>query len=445
MRLKLLIILLSGLMLINRAEAQEPTEESQVAVKAVKSGTRIVISTSGFANFTSYWLDDAPKLAVEFKSGNVVSKIDKEVIVNRGVIKRITSSYFGRSQEGPLKSLTFELTQKVPYKIWQEDSVIVLDIRAPLERPVFFTGEKELFVGKETSEAISKRLEAMDAVLMQVAEGEAPLEIPEAPLEPPKAKAIAETLEEVSKAEEEVVLPEAVVLPAEEPALAMERKTMVRMILWLVGLVLVSSLGFLTRRRYRLNITQEFKRLKSELDERDKQLEHERVIRKAVEETSLQREKEYQHLKDSLIKKGLLKRELSPEEKERPWVPGKSQERRQFPRLGLSRDYSRTIILRIESQNRPESLKSFAKNISSDGLCFETKEEFQEKDPVNLRLFFYGDIVPIMKIQAYIKWKRETTPINYYGVSFDLLEEKDKLKLNNYIQSKIGETTTEKT
>ena len=443
MRLKLLIILLSGLMLINRAEAQEPTEESQVAVKAVKSGTRIVISTSGFANFTSYWLDDAPKLAVEFKSRNVVSKIDKEVIVNRGVIKRITSSYFGRSQKGPLKSLTFELTQKVPYKIWQENDAILLDIQAPLETSVFLAGAEQVLAGTEAGGAMIKRLEAMDAALMQVAEKQVPLEVPEAALETPEVKAIAETSEEISKAEGEVVSPKAIALPAAEPA--GERKAMLPMIFSLVALTLVWGFGFFVWRRRKLDADEKIKKLKLELQERNKRLEQEEMVRRTMEQTALEREKEHQQLKDSLeslkgelIEKGMLKRELSQEEKERPWILGKSQERRQYYRLPLSQDYNRTIILRIESQGKPKSIKSFASNINCDGLCFGTKEDFQEKEPVNLRLFFYGDLVPMIKIQAYIVWKKEAAPINYYGVYFDLIEEKDKAELNRYIELKVS-------
>jgi len=441
------IILLFGFTLLNQAIAQQPAEQSQLAVNRELTGkTRIVISTSGVTEFDSFWLDDPPRLVVEFKSRNVVSKIDKEVIINQGVIKRITTSFFEEKETKPLKSLTFELTQKVPYKIWQENNSILLDIQASLETPVFHIGSEEILTEKETSDVIIKRLEAMDVVLMQVAEGEAPIEIPEVSLETTEAKVIEidkEIVEEIKKAKEEIVSAKPIVLP--EVVSAKESKTMVSMIFWLAGLILISGLGFLLWRRQKLNTDEKLRKLKSELEEKNKRLEQQETIRKAVEKASLQKEKEYQQVKDSfeslkgeLIEKGLLKRELSPDEKERPWISGKSQERRQYPRLALSRDYNKTIILRIESSKRPESVKSFANSISSDGLCFETKEEFEKDDLINLRLFFYGDVVPMVKIQALIVWKKVVAPINYYGVYFDLVDKKDEIELGRYIESKIG-------
>jgi len=41
-----------------------------------------------------------------------------------------------------------------------------------------------------------------------------------------------------------------------------------------------------------------------------------------------------------------------------------------------------------------------------EGLCFETRKEFQEKEIINLRLFFFGDRVPILKIKAKVIWKK---------------------------------------
>ena len=246
----------------------------------------------------------------------------------------------------------------------------------------------------------------------------------------------------ISKAEEKIVSLKTIALPAAEAP--RKSKPMLAMVFSLVALTLVSSLGFLVWRRRKLDADDKIKKLKLELQEINKRLEQEEMVRRTMEQIALQREKEHQQLKDSfeslkgeLIEKGMLKRELSAEEKERPWILGKSQERRQYHRLPLSQDYNRTIILRIECQNRPEGIKSFANNVSFDGLCFETKEELNEKEPINLRLFFYGAQVAMMKIQAKIIWKRQIVPINYYGVYFDLLEEKDKSELNRFIESKI--------
>ena len=273
----------------------------------------------------------------------------------------------------------------------------------------------------------------MDAALTQTARAQAPLETPEAEIK-------GKTLMEPSKTEEEVVLPKTKDLPT-LAGLSSGRRNMLSTVFWPTGLVLLSALGFLVRDRDRSN--QKLKEFKLKLEEKSKLLEQERVIRNLIEKTSLEKEKEHQQLKGSfeslkgeLVKKGLPKKELSPEEKERPWISEKSPERRIASRLPLTRDYNKTIILRIESPNLPRRIKSFTNNISPKGLSFETKEEFKEKDPVNLRLFFYGDIVPAVKVQAHIAWKKKVAPINYYGVSFDSLAEKDKSGLTRYIKSK---------
>lgn len=188
----------------------------------------------------------------------------------------------------------------------------------------------------------------------------------------------------------------------------------------------------------------EFEQLKLELQKEAKLLEQEKMLRKTIEEKLSQKEKECQELKDSLeslkdvlVKKGYAKKLISPEEKDWLWIPGKSLDRRRFPRLDLNRDYTRTITLRIESQDKSISVKSFANNIGLEGLCFEAKREFKEADQINLRLFFFGAKVPIIRIKAQIIWKRTVPPVNYYGVSFISLEEEDKTNLSHYIESKM--------
>ncbi len=219
MRLKILITLLFGLALVNQAIAQELTKESHGAAtidetspvrNKISKGTRIVISTSSPAKFRSCWLDNPPRLVVKFQSRNIQSNIDNEVIVNQGVIKRVTSSYYRRGRNRSLESLTFELLKKAPYEIWQEDNNIILDIQAPLktefltgqtplEISVFCIESKEIFTEGET-DIIIKRLEAMDTALIQVTESQVPSEIPEAKID-------KENPVEINKAEEVAILP----------------------------------------------------------------------------------------------------------------------------------------------------------------------------------------------------------------------------------------------
>ena len=143
-------------------------------------------------------------------------------------------------------------------------------------------------------------------------------------------------------------------------------------------------------------------------------------------------------LKEVLVEKGIAKKLTTAEKEGELWISGKSEERRESPRLDLSKDYNRTIILRIESANKLKNIKSFANNIGIEGLCFETRHDFGEKEAISLRLFFFGDKVPIIKIRAKILWKKTVLPVNYNGVSFVSLKDDEKASLSNYIESKIA-------
>ena len=177
--------------------------------------------------------------------------------------------------------------------------------------------------------------------------------------------------------------------------------------------------------------------LNLQLREQNKLLEHEQIIRKAIESASSQREKEFESLKEVLVEKGIAKKFTTAGKEGELWIAGKSPQRREFPRLDLSKDYNRTIILRIESADKSKSIKSFANNIGLEGLCFETRHEFNEKEKIRVRLFFFGDKVPMMRMQAKVIWSRIDTPVNRYGISFTGQEEKDKTNLSQYIESKI--------
>lgn len=447
-----LIVLIFSCISLVPSLAEELKDAPQVLMQpqGYKDKMRIMISTSGPTKFSSFWLDNPPRLVIEFKTQNIISKIDNELEVNQGVIKKIYSAYFGEGERRALKALTFELTQKVPYELWQEENTILLDIQTPQEVPLSLE-EKEVFAKGESKEATFKRLAAMDTALKQ--------------LDPS---------------------PSSTKLSKLNAGLSQNRRRSMLLILLLIGFFLVCGLGFLSWRLWyrfvfkRKEITDlEIRELRHTLEEKNKLIEQKEIIYKGIEEASRKNEEEYEQvkqelaekeklikeqelahkkaeeelsqktkefqqikgsfdsLKEVLIKKGEVKELTTPEEKGKLWIPGKSPERRHFPRLDLSKDYNRTIILRIESEDKSKSIKSFANNISAEGLCFETRSDFREKEVINLRLFFFGDKVPMMRIQARIIWKKSEPPINRYSATFTHLEEKDKIELNRYIESKI--------
>jgi hypothetical protein len=449
-----LIILSFGYIFITLTLAEELKEAAQALAqpREFKDKTRIIISASGPAKFGSFWLDNPPRLVIEFQTKNIISKIDNEVEVNQEVIKKITSTYFGEGERKTLKTLTFELTQKVPYELWQEGNTILLDIQTPQEISLLSDAEKEIFTKGESREVTVKRLVAMEAALKRLNPSQSSTEV----------------------------------LKLSVKNASQNRRKNMGLIFLLIGLSLIAGLGvlawwlwyrFVFKRKEiaDLEITElkhalqeknkvieqkeiiykaveqaslqkekEYGQIKSELEEKDKSIRQQELVSKKTEEELSQKEKELQEVKDSfeslkevLIKKGEVKELTMPEEKGKLWIPGRSPERRSFSRLDLTRDYNRTIILRIESEDKTKSIKSFANNIGLDGLCFETRSEFNENQILNLRLFFFGDKVPMMRIKARIIWKKVIPPVNHYGVSFISIEEKDKTELSRYIESKI--------
>jgi len=283
-----LIIFVIGFAFISLAGTEELAQQVKITppVQESKDSTRIIVTTSGPAKFSSHWLDNPSRLVVEFQTKNVVSKIGSELLVNEGVIKRITSEYYGGDQNKTLKSLTFELLEKAPYKIWQEDNNIILDIHASLTAPLGSEG-KEVFVKDEPREQRVKRLETMEVTLKQV---------------PPRASIEASNLiAKTSSPKGKAVFPVAFLL---------------------IGLTSISGLGLLAWlfwRRYKLILdknlaVKEIAMLNSQLREQNKLLEHEQIIHNAIESASLQKEKEADQLKSELQKEQQL---LEQEQKAR--------------------------------------------------------------------------------------------------------------------------------
>jgi hypothetical protein len=139
-----------------------------------------------------------------------------------------------------------------------------------------------------------------------------------------------------------------------------------------------------------------------------------------------------------LIRRGVAKELTGTEEKGRIWIGGESLERRAPIRLPLTKDFDNTVILKVGSQDVPQSMKCFAENISAGGLCFSTSKEFDKKFPLNLKVLFYGGKVPNFKTQAWIVWKKTVGSTNHYGVIFEGLSETVRTELMCHIDSRAG-------
>ncbi len=465
-----IIILLSCFTLISFASAEEPiaAREPQ-ATDVFKGATRILISTSGPVEFESHWLNDPYRVTIVFKSRNVLASLDKEVLVNEGVIKRVISTYM-EGQRKYLKTITFELSQKVPYRVWQENDSIVVDIQSTSASAGSPVTEKEIFA-VEAEGALVERIEAMDAVITQEKRAEAPVK--------------EENRPESLKIQEGAVSPVSV-SAKKDPIARGNTKNSFAAVFWLsgAGLALLFGLKFLFRRKdsmlKAIDRTKDnrIKELEQELQKKGVVLEQEEIVRKTIEQTSLKREKEFKHLrseleekdklfvqetvvrkekemtvsrkdkelaelkdsceslKSALISRGVAKELTLPEEKGNLWIDGKSTERRAPVRLPLTKDFDNTVILKVGLQDALRSMKCFAENISAGGLCFSSSKEFDKKTPLNLRVLFYGGKVPNFKTHAWIVWTKAVGPTNHYGVIFEGLSEKIRNELARHIDSK---------
>ena len=452
-----LILIFFGLLITSQANAEELSKE--LSANEAKSGTKIMISTSGPTEFKSYSLENPYRIVVEFQSQNVISDMDREIVVADGLIKKITSSYFEKGNRKAVKMLTFELSKQASYKISQEDDAIVLSIQAPLEIPAFNISSNGIFEVAENSNNI-RRLEVMDAVLKQAKEIQSSSIAPAAETSQPGV---------ISKGSIE-----------KNRQIPIQQR-----VFWFLGLIL--SLGFSIW--YRFNTINKSKKMNRQIEEfklnaqkKEVLLGQEETLRKAIEKAAIEKEKKYKELqlqlqettkrlkheenllreketalseknkecqllknscesfKDTLVKRGLAKELISAEGRRELWISGKSPEKRALLRLPLTKDFHNTVILKIESSGVSGQIKSFAENISSGGLCFESSYDLNTKQPISLRLFFYGGKVPNLKTHAWIAWKKVVDSKSYYGVSFEDLSEKVKSELKSYIESNATET-----
>ena len=125
--MKIKIIILLGIFIFSQNLAQ--------AVESQEKLTRIAIASSEAIKYESKWLDNPPRIILKFKTSNVFGKLVKDALLNEGVIKNVTVSYYPSSEASPdrkkIKFLTFWLSQKTYYKVWDSGNKILIDFKNP--------------------------------------------------------------------------------------------------------------------------------------------------------------------------------------------------------------------------------------------------------------------------------------------------------------------------
>jgi len=125
MKIKIIIFLGIFIFIQNFAHAMDSREKL----------TRISIASSQAVEYESKWIDSPPRLILKFRAPNVFGNLVRNTALNEGVIKNITVGYYPDNAEGSgrkqIKFLTFWLSQKTDYKVWNDKGKIFIDFRDP--------------------------------------------------------------------------------------------------------------------------------------------------------------------------------------------------------------------------------------------------------------------------------------------------------------------------
>jgi|GEM_PF-1231694 len=159
--MKIKIIALIGIFIFVQIPAQ--------AMESREKLTRIAIASSGPVKYESKWLDNPSRLIIKFRTPNVFGKLAEDTLLNQGLVKNITVSYYPASSLNPdrkqVKFLAFLLSQKTDYKIWNSDNKIFIEFK----NPALNSNAKEITISSVVSTVdLSSKNKAADALLASI-------------------------------------------------------------------------------------------------------------------------------------------------------------------------------------------------------------------------------------------------------------------------------------
>ena len=139
------------------------------AMESQEKLTRIAIASSGPVKYESRWLDNPSRLIVKFRTPNVFGKLVENTLLNQGVVKIITVSYYPTARLNPdkkqVKFLTFWLSQKTYYKVWNNDNRIFIEFK----NPSLNSEAKEIVISSVVSAIdLNSKNKAADALLASI-------------------------------------------------------------------------------------------------------------------------------------------------------------------------------------------------------------------------------------------------------------------------------------
>lgn len=107
-------------------QAENSPAETGSLKRVNTQSTTINIQATGPVIYKTHFFDNPPCLILNFAPQVLYSKLNPNIIVNRGIIKSIKCAYYGSS--GWLKSISFILLAKTNYQIKEENNNILISI-----------------------------------------------------------------------------------------------------------------------------------------------------------------------------------------------------------------------------------------------------------------------------------------------------------------------------
>jgi len=165
-----IIIFIFLFIFIQRAAAEESSDKI----------TRIAIASSDEVKYEAKWLDTPPRLIIKFNVSSVFGQLVNDSEINQGVVKRITVDYYpsiagNNTGSKQIKFLTFWLSEKAPYRIWNSNGKILIDFRNPVSDPVSKEIEISSILNVKDSRAQNDAIETLLARFENTPNFSAPL------------------------------------------------------------------------------------------------------------------------------------------------------------------------------------------------------------------------------------------------------------------------------
>ncbi len=106
---------------------------SDLSVTNLGQKTRLTVTTTQPVYYTSFTLDNPPRLILDLAGADIYSQKEEMIVVNKGVVKSIRNNYYQGEEDGKkrLDLISVELTQPSKYIISSSGNNIMVDLDNP--------------------------------------------------------------------------------------------------------------------------------------------------------------------------------------------------------------------------------------------------------------------------------------------------------------------------